>query len=49
MTEGTAEQADLTSELEQGTHWSEYWEQDYDYKRPKQGDLVMGIDSGGAA
>lgn len=42
MTEGTAEQADLTSELEQGVHWSEYWERDYDYKRPKQGDLVMG-------
>lgn len=42
MTEGTAEQADLTSTLEQGVHWSEYWERDYDYKRPKQGDLVMG-------
>lgn len=42
MTEGTAEQADLTSTLEQGVHWSEYWERDYGYKRPKQGDLVMG-------
>lgn len=43
MTEDAVEQADLTPDLEQGAHWSEYWEQDYDYKRPKQGDLVMGI------
>ncbi|MCB0253681.1 MAG: S1 RNA-binding domain-containing protein, partial [Anaerolineae bacterium] len=42
MTESTADQADLTSGIEPGQHWSEVWQEDYDYKRPKQGDLIMG-------
>ncbi len=42
MTEGAVEQTDLTSETEPGQHWSELWQEEYDYKRPKQGDLIMG-------
>ena len=42
MIEGTVEQAGLVPGVEPGQLWLEFWEQGYDYKRPKQGDLVMG-------